>query len=119
MGGDRRLCYLRERLVGTAGPQGTFGYPRHAPSLTASERSQALSRGADFRSRSIDGTVEMFFRNPGNRQPQGGPPHLFACFKTPERTPSVRDVLNGTFRTCRDGCLSPVMRSLASTTYAG
>src|SRR5437899_10855916 len=28
--------YLRERLVGTAGPQRTVGHPRHAPSLTAS-----------------------------------------------------------------------------------
>jgi hypothetical protein len=45
--------YLRERLVGTAGPQGTFGY-----------------RGADFRSRSIDGTAEIFFGNPGNLNPK-------------------------------------------------
>jgi len=42
--------YLRERLVGTAGPQGTFGYPATCAVVNGERRSQALKsrRGLSF-----------------------------------------------------------------------
>ena len=34
--------YLRERLVGTAGPQGTFGYPATCAVVNGERRSRTL-----------------------------------------------------------------------------
>jgi hypothetical protein len=40
----------------------TFGYPRHAPSLTASDGLAPLNRAWDFRS-DLARMADMFFRN--------------------------------------------------------
>jgi len=42
--------YLRERLVGTAGPQGTFGYPATCAVVNGERRSRTLKsrRGLSF-----------------------------------------------------------------------
>ena len=60
--------YLRERLVGTAGPKDLWLSATCAV-LDGERRSRTPKVAAgDFRSRSIDGTAEMFFRNPGTAQ---------------------------------------------------
>jgi hypothetical protein len=46
--------------------KGTFGYPRHAPSLTASDGLVLSSRGGDFRSRLLPGTNVFLGGNLGN-----------------------------------------------------
>jgi hypothetical protein len=73
----------------------TFGYPRQAPSLTASDGLALLNRAWDFPS-DLFRVAEIFFET-------GEPPkavHLFAYFETPERTPLRVKSLNGTFETC-------------------
>jgi len=82
--------------------KGPLAIPRHAPSLTASDGLVLQSRGADFRSRSVDGTVEMFFGNPGNRPaPKAG--HLTYSLVSKRLSGRLlcAMLLNGTFETCR------------------
>jgi len=60
--------YLRERLVGTAGPQGTFGYPATCAVVNGERRSPTLKsrRGLSF---PIYWTARRrcFLGTPGNR----------------------------------------------------
>src|SRR5258705_13781105 len=74
------LAILRERLFSNSGSRNrTFGYPRHAPSLTASDGLALSSRGGDFRSRLLPGTNvflgeprECLARRPGAPKKFGG-----------------------------------------------
>jgi hypothetical protein len=79
------LPILRERLFLNSGSNRTFGYPRHAPSLTASDGLALLNRAWDFRSDLVR-MAEVFFWKRGNRRvPKGGP--LIPLFETPECAP--------------------------------
>src|SRR5260370_36373778 len=102
MGGDRRLWLSARALSGTAGPQGTFGYPATCAVVNGERRSRALKsrRGLSFRS--IGGTVEMFFGNPGNRPaPKAG--HLTYSLVSKRLSGRLLRamLLSGTFETCQ------------------
>src|SRR6266851_4753000 len=62
--------YLRERLVGTAGPQGTFGYPATCAVVNGERRSQALkSRRRTFVPDLLTARWRCFSGTPGTAQP--------------------------------------------------
>ena len=85
--------YLRERLVGTAGPQGTFGYPATC-AVVNGERTVSGSKVAarTFVPDLLTAWWRCFSGTPGNRPAPKAGLLTFRLFQTPERTPSVRDV---------------------------
>ena len=67
----------------------TFGYPRHAPSLTASDGLAGLSRAWDFRSDLVH-VAEIFFETGEPQSSQGGP--LIRLFRNALAHAFARDV---------------------------
>jgi hypothetical protein len=84
--------YPSRALVFEQRVEQTFGYPRHAPLLTASDGLALLNRACDFRS-DLVGVAAMFFETGNRRVPKAS--HLFAYFEAPECAPLRVMSLNG------------------------